>query len=332
MNLSFFVRVFKNNLKVTLKQKSYYCSGVAKITDLSIQNNSVLNSCSDDLSELAPNHPVSFNLAAYVNNSELLQNLIHLNVNLAKIEKKPFIVKKILKLNFDRDVKKHIFFLKDYVTAECIGEFITKNPLILCESIEDLEVRINYLQSKYFNLQQIKHIISKNPFWLMYSTIRIDKRLGFFQSSFGLTGREVRELATKQPRLITYNLHHIRTNTFVIKEEMGFTEAETKTIILNKPKLFMLNQRSLLERFNYIHNTIEIPHEIILKNLNVLEYRNFIVKQRHLFLKKLGRAQYNPTQENYVPITALCVDTDVEFCKKYAKSNVDDFNTFLKTL
>ncbi|XP_038209789.1 transcription termination factor 3, mitochondrial isoform X2 [Zerene cesonia] len=164
------------------------------------------------------------------------------------------------------------------------------------------------------------------------NTIRIDKRLGFFQSSYNLTGKEVREVATKQPRLITYNLHHITTNTFVIKEEMGFTEEQMKDIIKNKPKLLMLNQKSLLERFNYIHNIIKIPHEMILKNLNILEYRNFIVKQRHLFLKKLGRAQYNPTQANYVPITALCVDTDVEFCKKYAKSNVDDFNTFLKTL
>lgn len=60
--------------------------------------------------------------------------------------------------------------------------------------------------------------------------------------------------------------------------------------------------------------------------------RNFKVKQRHTFLERLGRAQYNPTKENFVPIIALVEDTDVEFCRKYAKCNVSDFNTFLKTL
>lgn len=64
----------------------------------------------------------------------------------------------------------------------------------------------------------------------------------------------------------------------------------------------------------------------------VLLCRNFKVKQRHLFLQKLGRAQYDPKKENYVPIMALVENTDTEFCKNYAKCNVDYFNAFLKTL
>lgn len=60
--------------------------------------------------------------------------------------------------------------------------------------------------------------------------------------------------------------------------------------------------------------------------------RNFKVKQRHQFLKSLGRAQYDPSKENYVPVKALVEGTDLEFCKNYAKCNIDDLNTFLKTL
>lgn len=88
----------------------------------------------------------------------------------------------------------------------------------------------------------------------------------------------------------------------------------------------------LLERFNYIHNIMKISHEHIKRNASILTYRNYIVKQRHLFLQKLGRAQYDPKKENFVPIIGLCNGTDVEFCKTYAKSNVDNFNNFLKTL
>lgn len=132
------------------------------------QGNNSLEYTSEDLSTVTPYFPQSLNLAAYVNNSETLQNLIHLNVNLSKIEKKPFIAEKILKLNFEADIKKSLMFLKDFVNADDIGNFLTKNPLILCEDIEHLEVRVNYLKSKQFNQDEISRIITKNPFWLMY--------------------------------------------------------------------------------------------------------------------------------------------------------------------
>ncbi|KAJ8726294.1 hypothetical protein PYW07_000992 [Mythimna separata] len=291
-----------------------------------------LKPVSEDLSTITPYFPNTFNLAAYVNQSDTLKNLVNLNVNLSKIEKKPFIVDKILKLDFEKDMKSHIIFLNDFVGMEEIGNFITKNPMILCEPLEDLQVRVNYLYSKGFKGDQINRIISKNPFWLMFSTIRIDDRLGFYQKCLTLCGREVRDLAVKQPKLITYNLHAVKCNLFVIKEEMGFEDNEVKEIVLNKPKLLMLNQRNLLERFNFIHNEMKISHQTILKTPEILMCRKFRIKQRHLFLEKLGRSQYNPKKENYVPIKSLIEDTDTEFCRNIAKCSVDDFNTFLKTL
>ncbi|XP_047544819.1 transcription termination factor 3, mitochondrial [Vanessa atalanta] len=296
------------------------------------QKNTVLESVSEDLSEVTPYFPESFNIAAYVNKSETLQNLIKLNVNLSKIEKKPHIVNKLLKMDFEKDMKNNIFFIKDFVDSENIGNYITKNPLILCESIENFQVRINYLQSKKFSNLQIHEIIARNPFWLMFSTERIDKRLGYFQNKFSLNGNEVRLLATKQPKIITYSIQHINTNSFVVKEEMGFNDEEVKALLLNKPRIWMTSQKSLLERFNYLHNVIKIPHSSILHYPNVLLCRNFKVKQRHMFLETLGRAQYNANKENYIPLKALIENTDSEFCKNYAKCNVDDFNLFLKTL
>lgn len=286
----------------------------------------------EDLSHITPNFHQSFNIAAYVNRSETLQNLVNLNVNLSKIEKKPYIVEKFLRLDFERDMKDHIIFLNDYVDMEQIGDYITKNPMIFYEDLEDLKVRINYLNAKGFDGTQINRIISKNPFWLMYSTLRIDRRLGYFQECFDLTGKEVRYLTTRKPTLITYNLYHIKTNMFTIKEEMGFNPNEIKTMLMNKPKIWMLTQRALLERFNYVHNIMKISHKTIANNPEVLLSRLHRFKQRHLFLEKLGRAQYDPKKENYIPITALIKDTDVEFCNNYAKCIVDDFNTFLKTL
>ncbi|CAH0404763.1 unnamed protein product [Chilo suppressalis] len=322
-----FVSCFNKSL-VSFSQK------VDVLSKTAVENSShssCLEQTNEDLSTFTTYFPKTFNLASYINNSETLQNLLHLDVNLSKIEKKPQLVEKILKLSCG-NIENFILFIKDYVNVDEIGTFITKNPLILYESLEDLNVRINYLQSKKFSSNDIQRIVSKNPYWLMFSTPRIDRRLGYFQKKFNLAGQEVRHLSTRQPRLITYNLHHVMTNTFVIKEEMGFTDSELKKLLLKKPKLWMMNQRALLERFNYIHNVMKIPHLVIRQNPEVLLCRNYIVKQRHMFLQKLGRDQFEPKKENFIPIMALAEGTDTEFCKKYAKCNIDDFNMFLKTI
>lgn len=92
------------------------------------------------------------------------------------------------------------------------------------------------------------------------------------------------------------------------------------------------DQKNLIHRFNFIHNVMKIPHKTILEEPGILLCRNFKVRQRHLFLSELGRSQYDPTKENYVPIRALFENSDTEFCRQFAKCSVNDFNLFLKTL
>lgn len=185
----------------------------------------------------------TYNLAAYVNKSELLQQFIQLGVDLSAIEKRKGLPEFVLKLQLNEDVKPRLLFLKDQgVPAERYGEIITKNPLIFKVDLDDMQTRVNYLEAKRFSKTQIQRILTLNPFWLMFSTRRIDKRLGYFQKEFGLKGDDVRFLASKLPRLITYNMEHIRQATFCIREEMGFDKEEIKCLLLSKPRLWMLSK------------------------------------------------------------------------------------------
>lgn len=193
--------------------------------------------------EVYPHTRPAFNFAAYVNKSETLQKLVQLGVDLHKLEKRKGIPQFLLQLDFEKDMKQHLMFLADIgVNPTELGEVITKNPLLFKEDLGNMEVRINYLESKRFVPEQITRIVTKNPFWLMISTRRIDRRLGFFQRTFELVGNEVRSLTAKQPRIITYNLEHIQKSTFSIKEEMGFDQTEMKTLLLSKPKLWMISK------------------------------------------------------------------------------------------
>lgn len=188
---------------------------------------------------LRPTH----NLAAYVNQSETLQKLIQLGVDLHRIERRKGLAEFILRLDFDRDMREHLQFLTDVgLDGSALGPFVTKNPLIFKEDLGNLETRINYLQSKQFKSIDITRIVEKNPFWLMFRTQRIDARLGYFQKQFDLVGNEIRQLAVRQPRLITYNMEAIRMASFSIKEEMGFSGGDTKTMLLAAPKIWMMSE------------------------------------------------------------------------------------------
>ncbi|XP_055537875.1 transcription termination factor 3, mitochondrial [Wyeomyia smithii] len=283
--------------------------------------------------EVYPNIRPAFNFAAYVNKSEPLQQLVRLGVDLHKLEKRKGIPQFILRLDFERDMKQHLRCLTDVgVATEALGEFITKNPLIFKEDIGNMEVRINYLQSKQFLPEQIARIIYKNPFWLMISTKRIDRRLGFFQKTFELSGNDVRLLTAKQPRLITYNLEHVRKNTFAIKEELGFEKEEMKQLLLSKPKLWMINEDKLMHRFEYVHRKMQLTNAEILRTPEILLARDHRIKQRHGFLQFLGKAQYNPRKELYVSPKTLVEGTDQDFVIEVAKSDMMSFNNYLKTL
>lgn len=218
-------------------------STVVPATDASSELETIDPRLPQSLEDFPNYFPPTFNFASYVNKSETLQKFVELGVDLSKIEKRKGLPQYLLRLDFERDVKPHLFFLHDLgMPAEYFGDFLTRNPLIFKESIDDMETRVYYLRSKKFSIEQVQNIVGRNPFWLSFSTKRIDRRLGWFQKNFKLVGDDIRHLTTKQPRLITYNLEHIRSATFKVREEMGFDELETKALLLSKPRLWMASE------------------------------------------------------------------------------------------
>lgn len=137
--------------------------------DLARKDTSVLEKCQEDVSHVAPYLKPTFNFAAYVNKSETLQQLIHLGVNLYKLEKTSTIPPYLLKLDFEKDMKKYVMFLLDVgLSMDDLGTFITKNPLLFQIELSDLEARINYLKSKKFNSDMIVRILQRSPMWLSF--------------------------------------------------------------------------------------------------------------------------------------------------------------------
>lgn len=137
--------------------------------DEKFEKRSALDECREDISHVAPYLKPTFNFAAYINNSETLQSLLRLGVNLHSLEKQKGVPEFILKLDFENHIKNYIIFLHDRgLDTEEIAVLLTKNPFILKENLDDLDVRINYLKSKKFDDQMILRILTKNPHWLSF--------------------------------------------------------------------------------------------------------------------------------------------------------------------
>lgn len=68
--------------------------------------------------------------------------LFVVGVDLSQVEKRQKAGQLLLTLDFEKDVKKILLFLKDVgIKDNQLGPFLTKNPYILGEDLEALETR-----------------------------------------------------------------------------------------------------------------------------------------------------------------------------------------------
>ncbi|XP_023648804.2 transcription termination factor 3, mitochondrial isoform X1 [Paramormyrops kingsleyae] len=275
----------------------------------------------------------SVSLGDYVDQSETLQQLLKLGVNLSKLEQRPNVGSMLLRLDFQADVKDRLLFLKDVgVEDSRLGAFITRNPFILTEGLENLRARSAYLRSKKFSRVSVATMVSKAPYLLNFSIERLDNRLNFYQQTLGLSTEKTRTLLVRLPGLLCRSLEPVKENLKVCELELGFRPNEIQHIVTAVPKVLTANKKKLTEIFNYIHNTMGIPHSLIIKFPQVFNSRLLRIKERHLFLRYLEMAQYDPAKPNYISLHCLISLPDRVFCSDVAKATLEDFELFQKTL
>ncbi|KAJ0055021.1 hypothetical protein NL108_008755, partial [Boleophthalmus pectinirostris] len=254
-------------------------------------------------------------------------------VNLWKLEQRPNVGSMLLRLDYDRDVASKLLFLKDIgVEDSRLGYIISHNPFILTQNFENLETRVNYLKSKKFSLETIASMVSRAPYLLSFSVKRLDNRMGFYQQQLNLSVVNTRNIVSRLPRLLCGSLEPVKENLKVCEIELGFKKNEIQHIVLAVPKVLTANKKKLIQIFDLLHNTMKVPHHLIVKFPQVLNTKYLRVKERHLFLEYLGKAQYDPAQPNYIALDNLVSLPDETFCSELVSVKLEDFYLFQKTL
>ena len=84
--------------------------------------------------------------------------------------------------------------------------------------------------------------------------------------------------------------------------------------------------------FNYLHNDIGYPHDLLAKHPEVMLTSKTPIAFRHDYLTRLGRNQYETDKPNYVSPMAFATTTDEEFAETVAKTSLEDYYKFLMTV
>uniref|UniRef100_A0A3Q2DED0 Transcription termination factor 3, mitochondrial n=2 Tax=Cyprinodon variegatus TaxID=28743 RepID=A0A3Q2DED0_CYPVA len=277
--------------------------------------------------------PSSVSLRDYVDKSETLTKLVQLGVSLWKLEQRPNVGSMLLRLDFNRDVAPRLLFLKEIgVEDSRLGYIISHNPFILSESLENLQARVNYLKSRKFSSETVASMVSRAPYLLNFSVKRLDNRLGFYQQQLKLSASNTRNIVARLPRLLCGSLEPVKENLKVCKIELGFKENEIQHIVIAVPKVLTTNKKKLTQIFDFLHNTMKVPHHLITKFPQVLNTKFLRLKERHLFLQYLGKAQYEPNLPSYISLDRLVSLPDEVFCTELALATLEDFYLFQKTL
>jgi len=155
----------------------------------------------------------TYSLTTLVNESDTLQKMVDLGVDLSKWESSDGLkgAGLALSLDFELDVAPRIQFLADLgVHPDRLGHIFTQaGPSLLKTDLDALRTRVEYLQWKKFSKKSVVKIVSHCPQWLTHTVTDIDRRLGYFQTSFALTGDMVRSMATSGPNLVVWNGVHM---------------------------------------------------------------------------------------------------------------------------
>jgi hypothetical protein len=77
---------------------------------------------------------------------------------------------------------------------------------------------------------------------------------------------------------------------------------------------------------------MKLTHDQIATYPPILQCPLILIKSRYTYLKHLNRLQFDPTLPNFVSLKSLCEPFDSKFCKNTAKTSLNEYKIFLKSI
>ncbi|XP_069351822.1 transcription termination factor 4, mitochondrial [Eulemur rufifrons] len=176
--------------------------------------------------------------------------------------------------------------------------------------------------------------LKKSPQLLKLSIMQMKKR-SIYLRKLGLGEGKLKRVLHCCPEVFTMHQRDIDDIVQVLKEKCLFTVQQVTSILHRCPSVLREEPRELEYKFQYAYFRMGVKQLDIVRS-EFLQYSMTKIKQRHVYLERLGRYQ-TPDKKGQTQIpNPLLKDilrvSEAEFLARTARSSVEEFEVFKKLL
>ncbi|XP_074046827.1 transcription termination factor 4, mitochondrial [Macrotis lagotis] len=177
-------------------------------------------------------------------------------------------------------------------------------------------------------------VLQKNPRILRLTDKQLKNRAKHLRQ-LGLGGGNLQHMAHCCPDLFTMSPKHIDALVSVLKDRCLFTGQQVTEILHSCPRVLQEDPSALEYKFQYAYFRMGIKQQDLVKT-RYFQYSMTKIKQRHIFLERLGLYQ-TPDKKGQTQICNPSVNSvlrvpETEFLAKTAHSTSEEFEVFKKLL
>ncbi|KAL6036762.1 hypothetical protein STEG23_014996 [Scotinomys teguina] len=230
------------------------------------------------------------------------------------------------------ELEKAVTSLQDMGFDEAhINSLLTMQPSVHLQQLLDI---ISEFLLLGLHPEPVFMALKKNPQLLKLSPTQMKKRSSYLRK-LGLGGGKLKRVLHGCPEVFTMSQRDMDHVVKVLKERCLFSGQQVTELLNRCPGIFQMDPSELEFKFQYAYFRMGLKHLDIVRT-DFLQYPVTKIKQRHIYLERLGRYQ-TPDKKGQTQIpNPLLKDilrvSEAEFLARTACSSAEEFEVFKKLL
>ncbi|XP_043434350.1 transcription termination factor 4, mitochondrial [Prionailurus bengalensis] len=210
-----------------------------------------------------------------------------------------------------------------------INELLSMWPSVPPQQLLDI---ISELILLGLNPEPVYVALKKSPELLKLPIMQMRKRSSYLRK-LGLGEGKLKTVLLCCPEIFTMHQRDIDSIVGVLKEKCLFTVQQVTRILHRCPYVLQEDPGELEYKFQYAYFRMGVKHADVVRT-DLLQYSITKIKQRHVFLERLGRYQ-TPDKKGQTQVpNPLLKDilrvSEAEFLARTACSSAEEFEVFKK--
>ncbi|XP_019300860.2 transcription termination factor 4, mitochondrial [Panthera pardus] len=212
-----------------------------------------------------------------------------------------------------------------------VNELLSMWPSVPPQQLLDI---ISELILLGLNPEPLYVALKKSPELLKLPIMQMRKRSSYLRK-LGLGEGKLKTVLLCCPEIFTMHQRDIDSIVGVLKEKCLFTVQQVTKILHRCPYVLQEDPGELEYKFQYAYFRMGVKHADVVRT-DLLQYSITKIKQRHVFLERLGRYQ-TPDKKGQTQVpNPLLKDilrvSEAEFLARTACSSAEEFEVFKKLL